>query len=354
MKHSLSLSFLVAIVALTAACERPPIVTTQNGYRGTAMVDVQNPRIDPAPRAIDAVPEPQAPVSSDGPKVSAIYQNVQVLGDLSIGEFTRLMTALTQWVAPTEGCGYCHVGGNFAAEGIYTKVVSRRMIQMTRDINANWTDHVGMTGVTCYTCHRGQNVPANIWFTADNADRGPIGARAGQNRPAPSVAYASLPEDPFTSLLLEGGEIRVASSTALPTGKMTASTQQTEYTYGLMMHMSQSLGVNCTYCHNSRAFASWSESQPTRVKAWYGLRMVNNINTQYMLPLTSEFPDNRLGPLGDVPKANCATCHAGAAKPLGGVSMLTDYPNLKAAAAEFDHSQMLAHAHGSFDNKGEE
>jgi len=37
------------------------------------------------------------------------------------------------------------------------------------------------------------------------------------------------------------------------------------------------------------------------------------------------FPDNRKGPLDDVAKVNCATCHNGAQKPLLGVSMLKDY-----------------------------
>ena len=43
------------------------------------------------PEAIPAVP-------AVGPKAKDIYQNVQVLGDLSVGEFTRLMAAITQWV----------------------------------------------------------------------------------------------------------------------------------------------------------------------------------------------------------------------------------------------------------------
>jgi photosynthetic reaction center cytochrome c subunit len=37
------------------------------------------------------------------------------------------------------------------------------------------------------------------------------------------------------------------------------------------------------------------------------------------------FPQERLGPLGDVAKINCATCHQGAYKPLYGASMLKDY-----------------------------
>jgi photosynthetic reaction center cytochrome c subunit len=45
-----------------------------------------------------------------------------------------------------------------------------------------------------------------------------------------------------------------------------------------------------------------------------------------MVPLTSVFPEHRLGATGDVAKANCATCHQGINKPLYGVSMLGDYP----------------------------
>ena len=41
------------------------------------------------------------------------------------------------------------------------------MIQMTQHINADWKTHVAETGVTCYTCHRGNTVPAEIWFTAE-------------------------------------------------------------------------------------------------------------------------------------------------------------------------------------------
>jgi photosynthetic reaction center cytochrome c subunit len=47
-----------------------------------------------------------------------------------------------------------------------------------------------------------------------------------------------------------------------------------------------------------------------------------------MTPLDNVFPPNRLGPTGDVAKANCTTCHQGVNKPLLGQSMLKDYPYL--------------------------
>ena len=67
-------------------------------------------------------------------------------------------------------CAYCHGEGDletYGEDALYTKVVSRRMIQMTQNINENWDGHVNankQVGVTCMTCHRGQNVPSEIWF----------------------------------------------------------------------------------------------------------------------------------------------------------------------------------------------
>jgi photosynthetic reaction center cytochrome c subunit len=54
-------------------------------------------------------------VTGNGTQGSDIYQNVQVLGDLSAGEFNRLMAAITAWVSPEEGCTYCHGNDGFAA-----------------------------------------------------------------------------------------------------------------------------------------------------------------------------------------------------------------------------------------------
>jgi photosynthetic reaction center cytochrome c subunit len=239
------------------------------------------------------------------------------------------MAAITTWVAPTQGCGYCHEANNFASDKLYTKVVARRMIQMVRHINTDWTTHVAATGVTCYTCHRGQPVPSNIWFTIppDNATGGLAEVHMGVDAAAPAAGEASLPYDPYTPFLKDDANIRVVATQALP-GTDRQSIKQTEWTYALMMNFSQSLGVNCTYCHNTRAFSSWDQSTPQRATAWYGIRMVRDLNNAYLGPLLSTFPHNRLGPTGDVPKVACATCHQGVYKPLFGVSMVKDYPEL--------------------------
>jgi photosynthetic reaction center cytochrome c subunit len=320
--------------ALLAGCERPPMDTVQHGYRGTGMQVVYNPRTVEAQIPANQPPPGTPPASTEGPKAKDIYKNVQVLGDLSIAEFSRHMASITQWVAPTEGCNYCHNGENFADDGKYTKVVARRMIQMTQHVNADWKAHVGSTGVTCYTCHRGAPVPKQVWYTPVPQDLKSnfIGDQAGQNQPSKSVGLSSLPYDPFTPYLKEALPIRVDSTTALPNGNR-ASTKQAEHTYALMMHMAGALGVNCTYCHNTHSFETWEGAPPQRVTAWHGIRMARDINNAYLEGLTKTFPANRLGPTGDVAKANCATCHQGAYKPLYGAQMAKDYAGLLAPAA---------------------
>jgi photosynthetic reaction center cytochrome c subunit len=319
----------LASVILLSACERPPMDSVQRGYRGTGMVQVYNPRTIEQNEELHAAPMVMPPASPDGPKAGKTYQNVKVLGDLSVAQFTQLMVNMTSWVAPNEGCVYCHNPANFAEDSKYTKVVARRMIEMTQHINSGWKNHVAETGVTCYTCHRGQPVPAQIWFKeppqANGADF--IGGRAGQNLAAPSVGLSSLPSDPFTPFLLGNLDIRVNGTTALPTGNR-HSIKQAEWTYGLMTHMSSALGVNCTYCHNSRSFSSWEGNPPQRATAWHGIRMARELNLNYLEPLTATFPSHRKGELGDVAKLNCATCHQGAYKPLNGAPMIKNHPEL--------------------------
>ena len=98
------------------------------------------------------------------------------------------MTAMTNWVSPQQGCAYCHNNENLASDELYTKVVARRMIQMVRHINADWKQHVAGTGVTCYTCHRGQPVPANVWFQNPGPPQA-MGIARQPRRPERSAPY---------------------------------------------------------------------------------------------------------------------------------------------------------------------
>jgi photosynthetic reaction center cytochrome c subunit len=299
------------------------------------MAQMYNPRTLDSQAALNAEPEIARParIREGQPKAGEVYENLKVLGDLSIGEFGRTMTAITAWVAPEQGCTYCHEAGNLASDALYTKQVARRMFQMTQYINGQWKPHVAETGVTCYTCHRGNNIPRQLWFLPTETPKvgSAMGERAGQNAPAPTVGLTSLPNQVFKDYLLDELPVRINGPTALPLrgeGANRSSVKQAEHTYGFMVHLSQSLGVNCTFCHNGQSFQSWSISSPQRVTAWHGIQMARDINREFFTkdPLLSIFPPSRRGPMGDVAKIYCATCHQGAYKPLYGSHLSRYYP----------------------------
>jgi photosynthetic reaction center cytochrome c subunit len=328
---------LIATFAVAVLCvltfQRPPLYVIGTGPAGTGMQTLYNPGQVTSALGINQAPA-VLPQIDAGPAAGTVYKNVQVLKNVSTGAFTRLMVSMTQWVAPQQGCGYCHVAGNFASDAKYTKVVARKMLQMTIAVNTTYTNHVGNVGVTCYTCHRGQNNPSQIWFTGPvpGANPGLAEANMGKNHPDAVLGEEALPSDPFTPFLLNNDSIRVSSPTALPSGDM-ASLKNTEWTYALMISYAQALGVSCEYCHNSRAFNEWDESTPQRVTAFYAEAMLRDLNSNYMVPLTAVFPPALLGPAGDVAKINCATCHQGVYKPLFGAQMAAQFPALEGKGA---------------------
>ncbi len=318
------------VVGLAFTLQRLPIQSVQRGFRGTGMQQNWNVRI--VARHMDAnrplVPLPAVPPA--GRTAEVAYKNIQVLHGADANEFLRLMGAFPNWIAPSLGCAYCHSLANMASDTLYTKTVARHMIEMTRTINTDWKSHVGNVGVTCYTCHRGHSVPQFVWFTpvAPRNSGGLAEVDTGQAKPAQASGLTELATDPFTPFLLDSRPIRVEGHTALPAGTSNSSTKQTEWTYGLMAHFGHSLGVGCTYCHNTRDFTEWDQGTPARVTAWYGIEMVRALNRQFMEPIRTVFPADRLGPGGDVPKINCLTCHQGAYKPFYGASELSAYPLL--------------------------
>jgi len=316
---------LIVILGLLAGYRRSDVV--QRGYRGLGLIQIYRPDYFVNEDAINIFPKPLGAAKTDGPTAAETYENVHVLGDLSKGQFARIMLSIKTWVAPDVGCNFCHAAPIYNSDEKYQKRVARQMIAMTRHINTDWTAHVGKTGVTCYTCHRGQAVPPKVWFSATEYGNGLMQRRPLQRPPTPAAADTALPADSLTEYLLHDDSIRVNGSTPLQNGNR-ESIQHARQTYALMMVMSESLGVNCDFCHNTRAIFSWDLSTPQRVTAWYGIRMVRDLNNKVMEPLKSELPPERLGPGGDVPKIYCATCHQGSNKPLYGAPMLEHYPEL--------------------------
>lgn len=336
---------IFAVMFVVGVLQWPTVTDIyQWGFRGTGMAQVYNEKAYvEAMKVIDTIPPSDEPYTyAEGEEVvlaGDVYENVQVLGHVSEDNFLRLMTAITEWVSPEQGCAYCHgEDGNFAHDDIYAKVVSRRMIQMTQTINSEWASHVAPAGVNCYTCHRGQNVPANIWFDQVPQEEGVIGWLNNQNQPNPRVAYSDLPSNIFDQFLVKDREIRVINTGSYGNEHNNAI-KDTEWTFGLMVHMSKSLNVNCAYCHNTRSMNVWEQSPPQRTTAWYGIRMVRALNNEYLNPLQPVYPEFRLGPTGDAPKANCTTCHQGVYKPLFGQPMVEDWPELMAPAPVVEPEQ---------------
>jgi len=289
------------------ACGDAQTDSVQVGYRGTAME--QNYDHGDLKAKFAQVKIPTAlPPAGESPPGPLPWQNVQVLNDISVGEFNRTMVAMSTWVAGTGNCAYCHNIANLASDTLpngkplYTKLVARRMLQMTRQINGQYSQHVKNTGVTCYTCHMGKPLPNGLWFYSSQTD--------------------------YLRHYLDRDGARVVTQQVTPTNMNRSSVKQTEWTYALMMSQSRSLGVNCTYCHNSRQFASWKEAPPARVTAYHGILMLRDVNQNYLSPLQPVYPAVRLGAQGDAPKAQCVTCHNGAYKPLYGAQMVKDYPAL--------------------------
>jgi photosynthetic reaction center cytochrome c subunit len=311
---------------LLTACHRTQSV--QRGYRGQASVELWSDATLTKLDRINKYPKPVKIANPDGPKASEVYENVQVVGDLSKQQFARLMVSIKSWVAPEAGCNYCHAAPNYSSDEKYTKRVAREMLRMTRHINTDWSAHVKQTGVTCFTCHRGQPVPQATWYLEPERDGNSITQyRPPIPLPTPAAGTTGLPRYALNDYLLGDDNIRVVGPTALQTGNR-RSVLQARDSYGLMMVMAESLGVNCTFCHYTPAFYNWQMSTPQRAQAWYGIRMVRDINNSTIPTIAHELPAERLGPMGDAPKVYCKTCHMGSNKPLWGAPMLKDYPEL--------------------------
>jgi hypothetical protein len=90
--------------------------------------------------------------------------SVKVLTGLTVPEFEAEMQQMTASLGVT--CGFCHVRGNFASETNPHKATARRMLEMTKGINAQFfPDYKPADGesrlgrVTCFTCHQGNERP---------------------------------------------------------------------------------------------------------------------------------------------------------------------------------------------------
>jgi photosynthetic reaction center cytochrome c subunit len=80
------------------------------------------------------------------------HKNLKILKDEEVRPVMGAMRA-----SLGQQCTFCHVAGDFADDSIPKKEIARKMIKMVNDDNAMFAD--GKVHITCYTCHRGKNIP---------------------------------------------------------------------------------------------------------------------------------------------------------------------------------------------------
>lgn len=306
---------LIVVVVLLSWGQPWATASVQTGPRGTGMSVTD---FADAEAEMDTVALPAAdPATAELPAVLATPSLAAIPADRR----AELIAAMRGWTG---------IPDLFANEESYQTTVARRMIDMTQYLNEEWSGHVGEeAGLTCNTCHRGEPVPSHIWFdVATNESM--AGWSAIQNRATPLSQSTSLPSNALAAYLVEEGEIKVhdlESRVAREPGD--PSIQHAERTYALMNYFAGSLGVNCVFCHNSRAFYDVGENTPQWAVALQGIDMVREANNDFLLPLKETLPATRLGPVtADAPKAACMTCHKGERLPLGGQNVIGDWPEL--------------------------
>ena len=287
-------------------------------------------------------PAPLPAASPGGAKASAAYRNVHVLGELDQAQFMRLQEAITQWVSPTQGCAFCHVDNDYASDAKPQKIAARLMLSMTKHINADMQNHVAPAGVTCYTCHRGQPIPAETWFPQVPQPEKRFVAAQEPYREAGDTVRNFFPDAGWQEYFLGNEPIVVESVTPLPS-KTVAAQPEVARIYEMMMQMADGMGVNCGFCHNSRDFADWRQSTPFRWIAHYAIEQIRELNRNWLLKLGHQMPMTRnlvgetnLPVLPAVEAGTqtgngfvvCATCHYAQPKPMGGANVIAAYPGL--------------------------
>lgn len=302
----------------------------QTGPRGTGMsrtefvnqVREADPSIAGYLARADITEEDVASVSAEA------LQNVPpALGDISEEDYAELVVAMRSWTGIPD---LMEDPDNYQTQVAYT------MVGMVQAVNEGWIGHVqsnAVVGVNCYTCHRGQAVPSEIWFRLGDVNEAAGGWAAVQNRVTVQSQYTSLPSDALETFLLDYGRIGVhdleAHVAVYPSEEGYPTWQDTERTFSLMNYVSNSLGVNCVFCHNSRAFYDPEQVTPQWATEQLGIGMVQEINNDWLVPLEGLYPPERLGPVfADAPKAACKTCHKGYQQPLQGLNVIDEWPEL--------------------------
>jgi len=231
--------------------------------------------------------------------------NVQVLTGMTSAQ---IWTYMQQYVSGGlgVGCQYCHNVNNFASDEYPQKLAARNMLYLVSDVNSefivdlpNWRGNY----VQCATCHNNQpkgmeavspqfirSVPF-IPVTLDPLDENGIPITDPAQKPAEIQGKVDLQQAtlyylynylvwrPYDPADPESG--RGSLALTYPEGR---TQDQVTINQNVMNSMSWSLGVGCTYCHNSRNFIAYENNAPGLPNPQYGY---NKQKAQRMLQLTT-------------------------------------------------------------------
>ena len=256
--------------------------------------------------------------------------NVQVLTGMSSAQIWLYMQ---QYVSGGlgVGCQYCHNVNNFASDEYPQKLAARSMLYLVSDVNSqfivdlpNWKGNY----VQCATCHNNQ--PNNLESFGEQFTKSvpniPVVVDPLDEAGMPIIDPAQKPEElrspiglqdavlyyvynyqvwrPFDPADPESG--RGSLALTLEGGR---TQDQVTINQNVMNYQSWSLGVGCTYCHNSRNFTAYELEPVGLPNAQYGY---NKLKTQRMMQLTTWLQDNWLN-YGALPKDGLPTALAGGA-----------------------------------------
>jgi len=106
-----------------------------------------------------AAPAQGAPPTLEGKTAEQVYKNIKVLNGTPADQVIESMHLIRGALGVS--CEFCHEDPDRAADTKEPKETARMMMRMVMDLNKN--NFKGQQEVTCYTCHRGQSIPATTF-----------------------------------------------------------------------------------------------------------------------------------------------------------------------------------------------
>jgi hypothetical protein len=289
-------TLLVSCALVVSACASQQ--ATQPVHAGPPVTPgVEAPPATP-PEASDALPDWEAKVNDPAgaaallavaqdfeehpmpPQIAAapsqqVFANVLVLHQMTAKRFIGAMHGMEKAIGGN--CLSCHVEKQFASDEKDEKRTARKMLLMSQRLNTQFFH--GRLGLSCYTCHRGEEHP-------ESEPEGLKEKLAAMSLPPglPEIpAGAKRADEVYKNLKLLGG---------LPPHLIVPVMQQ----------VSLSLGQRCDACHVTSDWAS--DEKKAKKTARQMIAMVESANAELF------------GQIHDDAAVTCWTCHRGDEHPV--------------------------------------